>query len=37
MVIVHNEVGLCVFMNGESLSNGYGAENDLPYTCDQLF
>lgn len=37
MVIVHNEAGLCIFMNVERINNGSGAKNDLLYNCDQLF
>lgn len=31
MVIGHKEVGLCVFVNGERINNGFGAKNDLLY------
>lgn len=36
MVIKHNEVGLCIFMNGERMNNGFGAKNNLLCNCDQL-
>jgi hypothetical protein len=36
MVIECNAVRLSAFVNGEWINNGFGAEHDLLYNCDQL-
>ena len=37
MVIEPNEIGLCFFMNGERVNNGFGIKDNLLCNCDLLW